>query len=118
MELESGEKLECDDVVINADFGHAVSTLFDKGQLRKYTPARLAKKNWSCSNFMMYLGLDRAYPEAEHHMIVFAKNYRGIPKISRTNLRRYLHLCTEFGRYRPEHRPAWTFRPLHSCAGS
>ena len=77
VELESGEKLECDDVVINADFGHAVSTLFDKGQLRKYTPAKLAKKNWSCSTFMMYLGLDRAYPEAEHHMIVFAKDYKG-----------------------------------------
>lgn len=77
VELGSGEKLECDDVVINADFGHAVSTLFDPATLRRYTPQTLAKKNWSCSTFMMYLGLNRTYPDAEHHMIVFAKDYKG-----------------------------------------
>ena len=77
VELESGEKIECDDVVINADFGHAVSTLFEPGQLRRYTPHTLRKKNWSCSTFMMYLGVDRVYPDADHHLIVFARNYKG-----------------------------------------
>ena len=77
VELQSGDKLECDDVVINADFGYAASTLFDSGSLQRYTPEKLKKKNWSCSTFMMYLGLDRAYPETEHHMIVFARDYKG-----------------------------------------
>jgi phytoene desaturase len=77
VELENGEKLACDDVVINADFGHAISTLFEPGQLRRYSTETLRKKNWSCSTFMMYLGLDRAYPEVEHHLIVFAKDYKG-----------------------------------------
>ena len=71
VELGTGEKLECDDVVINADFGHAMSTLFEPDQLRRYKPETVRRKNWSCSTFMMYLGLDRAYPEAEHHTIVF-----------------------------------------------
>jgi phytoene desaturase len=77
VELESGEKVECDDVVINADFGHAVSTLFEPDQLRRYTPQKVSRKSWSCSTFMMYLGVDRTYPESEHHTIVFARDYKG-----------------------------------------
>jgi len=77
IELGSGEKIDCDDVVINADFGHAVSTLFEPGQLRRYTPQNVRRKNWSCSTFMMYLGLDRTYPGSDHHTIVFARDYKG-----------------------------------------
>ena len=77
VELEGGEKIDCDDVVINADFGYAVSTLFGQDQLRRYKPEKLRTKNWSCSTFMMYLGLDRAYPGTDHHAIVFARDYKG-----------------------------------------
>jgi phytoene desaturase len=75
VELESGEKIEADDVVINADFGHAMSTLFDAGSLRKHAPESVKRRSYSCSTFMMYLGLDRIY-DAEHHMIVFARDYQ------------------------------------------
>jgi len=75
LELESGEKISCDDVVINADFGHAMSTLFDEKHLRRYKPSSLRKRKFSCSTFMMYLGLDRTY-DAEHHTIVFARDYK------------------------------------------
>jgi len=75
VELVSGEKIHCDSVVINADFGYAMSTLFEEKSLTRYTPAKLRKKKFSCSTFMMYLGLDREY-DVEHHTIVFAKNYR------------------------------------------
>jgi phytoene desaturase len=76
VELESGEKIACDDVVINADFGHAMTTLFEPCSLRHYSPESVRKRKWSCSTFMMYLGLDRAYPETEHHTIVFAREYK------------------------------------------
>jgi phytoene desaturase len=75
VELASGEKLEFDDVVINADFGHAMSTLFDEKGLGQYKPDALRKKKFSCSTFMMYLGLDRAY-DVEHHLISFAHDYK------------------------------------------
>jgi phytoene desaturase len=75
IELTDGEKIYCDDVVINADFGHAMSTLFEEKSLRRHTPSALRKRKFSCSTFMMYLGLDREY-DAEHHTIVFARNYR------------------------------------------
>ena len=76
VELQDGEKVFCDDVVINADFGHAAATLFEPGQLRRYTPASVRNRQWSCSTFMMYLGLDRDYRDVEHHMIVFARDYK------------------------------------------
>lgn len=76
VELESGEKIPADDVVINADFGYAMQHLFPSEALGKYAPAKLKKRKFSCSTFMMYLGIDRVYPEAEHHMIVFARDYK------------------------------------------
>jgi phytoene desaturase len=76
VELENGEKVPCDDVVINADFGHAMQTLFPGSDLGKYMPASLEKRKYSCSTVMLYLGLDKTYPDAEHHMIVFAEDYR------------------------------------------
>jgi len=75
VELANGERVYADDVVINADFGHAMSTLFDQEELGAYKSSELRQRKFSCSTFMMYLGLDRAY-DAEHHTIVFAKNYK------------------------------------------
>ena len=43
---------------------------------RKWTDERLAKKRFSCSTFMMYLGIDGRYDDVSHHTIYLAKNYR------------------------------------------
>ncbi len=75
VELENGEKISADDVIINADFGYAAENLFEPGILRKYTPRRLSKIKMSCSTFMLYLGLDTVY-KTPHHLIVFADNYK------------------------------------------
>lgn len=37
VELADGERRSYDEVVLNADFGHAMSTLFEPGTIRKYT---------------------------------------------------------------------------------
>lgn len=73
--LEGGERVDADAVIVNADFGHAAENLFERGFIRKYTPARLAKMKYSCSTFMLYLGLDKVYDEP-HHNILFAEDYR------------------------------------------
>lgn len=73
--LENGETHLADEVIINADFGHAMQNLFEKGVIKKYTPKKLENTTYSCSTFMMYLGLDRVY-DCEHHSIVFAHNYK------------------------------------------
>ncbi len=75
VELEGGERLEADEVILNADFGYAMENLFEPGVLRKYTPRRLERLKLSCSTFMLYLGVDRAY-DMPHHLICFAGDYR------------------------------------------
>jgi phytoene desaturase len=52
-----------------------MSMLFDEKDLRRHKPANLRRRKFSCSTFMMYLGLDREY-DVEHHTIVFANNYK------------------------------------------
>jgi len=73
--LASGEEVWADEVVINADFAHAMSKLVPDGILKKYRRDKLPKKDYSCSTFMLYLGLDKRY-ELPHHNIVFAKDYQ------------------------------------------
>ena len=73
--LESGEEVRADEVIVNADFAHAMSRLVPPGILKKYDGEKLRKREYSCSTFMMYLGLDRQY-DLPHHNIVFAKDYR------------------------------------------
>ncbi len=83
VQLENGERIDADAVVINADFGHAMSTLFEPGFLKKYSPGKLTKRKYSCSTFMLYLGVDKQYNEP-HHNIIFAKNYKqNITEIAR-----------------------------------
>jgi phytoene desaturase len=62
-------------VVINADFAHAMSRLVPATALKKYTPKKLAKKQYSCSTFMLYLGVNGKIP-LDHHTIFFAKDYK------------------------------------------
>ncbi|MGB7566422.1 MAG: phytoene desaturase family protein, partial [Chitinivibrionales bacterium] len=74
VELSSGDFVKADAVIINADFGHAMGTLFDPGVIRKWAPQKLRNKKYSCSTFMLYLGIDKVYNEP-HHNIIFANDY-------------------------------------------
>jgi|YNPBryBLVA2012_1023415.scaffolds.fasta_scaffold00517_8 phytoene desaturase len=76
VELDSGERVLADEVVINADFCYAMTQLVPDGVLRKYSRRRIARKRFSCSTFMLYLGLDKRYG-IPHHNIFFAEDYRG-----------------------------------------
>ncbi len=73
--LASGEEILADEVVINADFAHAMSKLVPDGILKKYRREKLPGKEYSCSTFMIYLGLDKCY-DLPHHNIVFARDYQ------------------------------------------
>lgn len=76
VELESGEQVLADEVIINADFAYVANNLFGQQTLKKYTKKKLESYDYSCSTFMLYLGLDKVYDEIEHHNIVFSHTYR------------------------------------------
>ncbi len=75
VELQNGDSVPADAVVLNADFSQAMCDLVPAEWLRKWHPDALKKKSYSCSTFMLYLGLDKVYDMA-HHSIVFAGDYR------------------------------------------
>ncbi|QQL46045.1 phytoene desaturase [Sulfuriroseicoccus oceanibius] len=72
VQLADGRKLECDDLIVNADYAHARSTIFGS---RNVDRESLLKKKYSCSTFMLYLGLDKLYADEPHHHVMFADDY-------------------------------------------
>lgn len=78
VELASGERLAADAVVVNADLAYAAKNLLDPRWRKKgsrISDEALDKAHYSCSSYMMYLGLDRVY-DVPHHLIYFSKNLR------------------------------------------
>ena len=73
--LQDGEIHPVDNLVIASDFAWSMTSLFDKGQLKTWTPQKLDKARYSCSTFMLYLGLDKVYANP-HHNFIFSDNYR------------------------------------------
>lgn len=65
---------DCDALVINADFAGAVSRLVPDGLRRRWTDAKLARKRFSCSTFMLYLGI-AGRVDLDHHTIFLAEDY-------------------------------------------
>ncbi|MEZ5301977.1 MAG: phytoene desaturase family protein [Verrucomicrobiales bacterium] len=63
-----------DALVVNADFAHAMKRLVPNHLRRRWTDAKIAKKKFSCSTFMLYLGVDGQY-DLPHHTIHIAKDY-------------------------------------------
>jgi len=75
VELANGEKIRGDETVLNADFGYAMKNLVPPGVLRKYSAEKVDAREYSCSTFMLYLGLDKVY-DLPHHTIFFAGDYK------------------------------------------
>ncbi len=63
-----------DAVVVNADFARAMERMVPDHLRKRWTNAKLAKKKYSCSTFMMYLGVEGTF-DLPHHTIHIAKNY-------------------------------------------
>jgi phytoene desaturase len=64
-----------DAVVVNADFAHAMRKLVPEEVRPRWTDARIDRKRFSCSTFMLYLGIEGRY-ELPHHNIYVAEDYR------------------------------------------
>ena len=64
-----------DALVINADFANAMVKLVPNHLRKNWTDAAIGKKRYSCSTFMMYLGVDGPPPELPHHTIYTSEKY-------------------------------------------
>jgi phytoene desaturase len=65
-----------DAVVVNADFAHAMQSLVPDRLRRRWTDRKIAGKKFSCSTFMLYLGLEGIDEGLAHHTIYLSEDYR------------------------------------------
>jgi phytoene desaturase len=61
-------------IVMNADFARAMSRLVPDRLRRRWTDRKIARKKFSCSTFMMYLGIEGTF-DLPHHSIHIAADY-------------------------------------------
>ncbi|RNF40393.1 phytoene desaturase family protein [Planococcus salinus] len=73
-----GQEVDADFVVCNADFPYAMKNLVKAPEAKgKYTDKKIDNMKYSCSCFLLYLGMDRKYEEVQHvHNFIFNENLK------------------------------------------
>jgi phytoene desaturase len=69
-----GTRHAADAVVVNADFAHAIPGLMPEALRPQWPDAKIAKARYSCSTFMLYLGIEGPLDLA-HHSVLLAEDY-------------------------------------------
>jgi phytoene desaturase len=78
--LASGERIDADVVVSNADAAWTYRHLLPAGRRRRWTPRRIESARYSMGLFVWYFGTRRQYPEVAHHTILLGPRYRALLK--------------------------------------
>lgn len=74
--VTSAGRYEADAMIINADFAAAMRKLVPDRLRRRWKDGKIAKKRYSCSTFMLYLGVKGLDTELAHHNIHIAADYQ------------------------------------------
>jgi phytoene desaturase len=65
-----------DATVVNADFARSMTRLVPDRLRRRWSDKKIASRRFSCSTFMLYLGIEGRYDDVAHHNIYLSENYR------------------------------------------
>jgi phytoene desaturase len=77
VEVEGGRRQAVDAVVVNADFAGAIPRLIPDALRRGgWTDRKIEKARYSCSTFMLYLGVEGELPDLAHHTVVLSEDYQ------------------------------------------
>ncbi len=74
--VAGGRHIAADAVVMNADFAHAMPKLVPQSVRARWTDQRIGKARYSCSTFMLYLGVEGTFPGLAHHSILLSSEYQ------------------------------------------
>jgi phytoene desaturase len=100
VKLKTGEVLEAETVVSNADVAFTYLNLVPKEFRRKNTDEKIKKLDYSMSLFVIYFGTDKKYENMAHHEILMGNRYRELledifdKKILADDFSLYLHRPT------------------------
>jgi phytoene desaturase len=64
-----------DAVVMNADFAHAMQHLVPEHRRPRWNDRKIDRARFSCSTFMLYLGVEGRYDELDHHTVFVPGDY-------------------------------------------
>lgn len=64
-----------DAFVVNADFANWMTRTVPNENRKRWSDQSIAKKRFSCSTFMLYLGIEGRYDELPHHNIHISEDY-------------------------------------------
>lgn len=78
VETESGWRGDVDMVAANADIMHVYRDLLKGSGAARRTAARLERKRYSPSLFLVHFGIKGTWPGIPHHMILFGPRYKGL----------------------------------------
>lgn len=74
--LTGGHVIGGDVVISNADLPYTYRELLPGSARGSFTPRRLRRLNYGSSAFLLFLGLDRRYPDMLHHNVYLSRNVR------------------------------------------
>jgi phytoene desaturase len=75
---QSGWRGETDMVAANADIMHVYKQLLSDSRSARRTAAKLERKRYSPSLFVVHFGIKGTWPGIPHHMILFGPRYKGL----------------------------------------
>jgi len=78
VELATGEVIDADIIVSNADSAWTYRYLVDARSRRRWTNKRIERSRFSMGLFVWYFGTSRKYPEVAHHTILLGPRYKGL----------------------------------------
>jgi len=76
--LASGEVIDADLVISNADIGWTYRYLLPENARTKWTNRRIERLRYSMSLFVWYFGTKRQYEDVAHHTILLGPRYKGL----------------------------------------
>ncbi|MFM8280787.1 MAG: phytoene desaturase [Bacteroidota bacterium] len=98
----SGEILNADIVISNADVGNMYMKMIPSKYRKKNTDTRMKNLHYSMSLFVMYFGTNKKYEDIAHHEIIMGPRYKELV----TDIFKKKHLADDFSLYL--HRPSAT----------
>ncbi len=64
-----------DSLIINADFARAMTRMVPDHIRRRWTDKKIERKKFSCSTYMLYLGIEGRFDDLAHHTIYVSEDY-------------------------------------------
>ena len=99
--MAKGRFYEADAVISNADLVHTYRELIKPEHRKKWSDKKLRGTQYSMSAFLLYLGVNKKYPQLKHHTLILSERYKGLiddifdNKILPDDFSMYLHIPSQ-----------------------